>query len=203
ETAVLRAPIDHNYMLNDEEHRKLATYFRSFLGSDISLATIVKNLPKQCLVAGKIRVLGEKESICGTWAAQRQSEDTRRDSSFVRLQLLVPTRQQDGRIVDISTCFYGCLHYVIQATLPAIPATGIVQDCQVLAALISLCDTQGDATNNCVWYSKLQKPIFVHTSTIQCVIGRIQVGRRWGIIDTSINCIRTSFIGPEDIDEET
>jgi len=38
--------------------------------------------------AGKIRVLGEKESICGTWAAESRSEDKSRDASFIRVSFI-------------------------------------------------------------------------------------------------------------------
>lgn len=99
-------------------------------------------------------------------------------ASFMTLGTNVVARRWHPR------CFYRCPHNVVHATL------------------LGLHDTQGDAKIAFVWYSRFREPVFVHTSTIQCVVDRIQVGRRWGTIDTTINCIRTSFIGPENIDED-
>jgi hypothetical protein len=61
-----------------------------------------------------------------------------------------------------------------------------------------MCDTSGDATRSRVWYSKLKKSQFVHVGTIQCVVGRVKVGNKWGIIDTSIEGKRTSFVDADD-----
>jgi hypothetical protein len=89
------------------------------------------------------------------------------------------------------------MHYVVRAVLPANENLGLQEDLEALLAWVSFCDTRGDATTDLVWYNKLKKPTFVHVATIQCVVGRVKVRNRWGIIDTSIHCSRTSFFGTD------
>lgn len=213
-TAVLRSPMEQSFALSDELKKVLARYIRTQLPRLIPIKTIVAALPDTLLRAGKVRVLGEKESICGEWAASRQSKDKRRDSSFVRvrlailmpqrstnnlpqLELLVPTQTEDG-LHDIVKCFYAQLHYIVKAVLPVHDTLGIQEEFRGLLALVSICDASGDATRSQVWYSKLKKPQFVHVGTIQCVVGRVKVENRWGIIDTSIEGKRTSSIDADD-----
>lgn len=107
-----------------------------------------------------------------------------------------------GMIVEKPTTFYGQLHYILQAVLPANPKFGIREEYQGLLALVSLTDAKGDATYDRVWYTKLKKPEFLHVGTIQCVIGRVRVGNRWGVIDTSLYCERTRFVDDSDDEDE-
>ena len=52
--------------------------------------------------------------------------------------------------------------------------------------MTNLCKTNGeDASQVPVWYHEME---FVHAfdiSTLDCIIGRVKVGNRWGIIDQS------------------
>jgi hypothetical protein len=112
---------------------------------------------------------------------------------YLQLELLVPTQTEDG-LHDVVKCFYAQLHYIIKAILPVHDTLGIQEEFRSLLALVSICDTSGDATRSQVWYNKLKKPQFVHVGTIQCVVGRVKVENRWGIIDTSIEGKRTSFV---------
>jgi len=119
-----------------------------------------------------------------------------------QLELLVPTRNADGEIHDVPTCFYAQLQYVIHAKLPADNRFGLHQDYEALLALVNICDGKGDATQGPVWYKRLKSRSFVHVGTIQCLVGRIRVGNRWGIIDTSLHCMRTSFVSADDEDDD-
>ncbi|CAG7851119.1 SubName: Full=Uncharacterized protein {ECO:0000313/EMBL:CCA74327.1} [Serendipita indica DSM 11827] len=166
------------------------------------MKSIFKNIPKKLMKIGGLRVLGSSQVIRGTWAASRVTSNTLRDSSYVRLALLRSSYTPDGTIVDKETCSYVCLHHILVAEVSSSSSDGIHEASRELLAYVSACNTQGDATQESVWYSELRAPEFVHINTIQCVVGRIKVGKRWGIIDTSLNCARTTFVGPEDIDLE-
>lgn len=201
ETTVLRSPMQRDFMLPEDIRKTLAHYLRSQLPHRIPIKVILSALPSTVLCVGKIRVRGEKESICGTWAKKSTSKEKFRDSSFIRLEIPIPHRER-GRIVHFPTCFYGQMHYIIRAVLPAKVEFGLEHDYEALLALVSFCDAKGDATRDLVWYSKLRSPEFVHVATIQCVVGRVKVGNRWGIIDTSVHCSRTSFFGSDDEDDD-
>lgn len=108
----------------------------------------------------------------------------------------------EGQLRDVSTCFYAQVHYVVKAILPADDILGIHEDYEALLAFVSICDTSGDATRSRVWYTRLKKPQFVNVGTIQCVVGRIKVGNRWGIIDTRLEASWTSFVDADDAAEE-
>lgn len=69
-----------------------------------------------------------------------------------------------------------------------------------LLAIVTMCKTTGgDAARDLVWFKKFGSMRAFNLKTIQCLIGRFQVGRRWGIIDTSFGCDRTGF---DDLDSD-
>lgn len=97
---------------------------------------------------------------------------------------------------------YGQLKYITRITLSADKKTkkkiGLQEDCDVLLGIVELCqDASGDASNRPVWYSKMGNWIAVNISTIQCAVGRVKVGRRWGILDLNYGCASTTFIDDE------
>jgi len=71
--------------------------------------------------------------------------------------------------------------------------------CDVLLGLVRLCrDVVRDASNRPVWFEKMRNMIPVNISTIQCAVGRINVGHRWGILDLTYGCASTTFIDDEE-----
>jgi hypothetical protein len=38
----------------------------------------------------------------------------------------------------------------------------------------------------------------VNIAVIQCIVGQIQVGNRWGILDLSYECARISFVDEDE-----
>jgi hypothetical protein len=52
-----------------------------------------------------------------------------------------------------------------------------------------------------VTYTQMSTPDIVHVSTIVAVVGRIQMGNTWAIIDRSRHNVRTSFVDDEGNDE--
>lgn len=117
-------------------------------------------------------------------------------SDYFTFQLQLATKDED------SVCFYAQLQFLVYAKLPAHPDLGTKEDISALLAIVRICDTSGDATRSRVWYQKLGDFQAVHVNTIQNVVGRVKVGNRWGIVDVSLSCERTSFIAVEDVDPD-
>lgn len=88
-TAVLRSPIEKEFLMNEEEKQALAKCIRNRLGYRARLSDVLEALPPMALRTGKVRVLGESESICGLWAASRYSKDAKHDSSFIRVSTVL------------------------------------------------------------------------------------------------------------------
>ena len=60
-----------------------------------------------------------------------------------------------------------------------------------ILALVTLCKTNGnDASLTPVWYTDMEKVRAFDIATIDCVVGRVKVGNRWGIIDRSLGSQR-------------
>ncbi|KDN34875.1 hypothetical protein RSAG8_12062, partial [Rhizoctonia solani AG-8 WAC10335] len=123
-----------------------------------------------------------------------------RDNSFVRYALLPdanaafrnrpdhPFREnQYGRLLDI--------YYVVYKERNG-------NRKPYLLAFIQPCDTHGmDATHPetpVVTYKDMLTPHMVHLDTIEAVIGRIQCGGRWAIVDRNRSGIRTQFTDDDD-----
>ena len=62
-------------------------------------------------------------------------------------------------------------------------------------------DWRTDATHEVTMYSNTTAPIVIDLRTVECVVGRVQRGNEWGIIDRSGEFARTVFVDPVD-DEE-
>jgi len=91
---------------------------------------------------------------------------------------------------------YGRVHSYIRVTLPAEPR--LKTDCKSTAilTLVTLCKTNGeDASRVLVWYHKMELVRAFDVVTIDCVVGRVKVGDRWGIIDPSLGSERAVMHG--------
>lgn len=98
---------------------------------------------------------------------------------------------RDKRIV----C-YGQVQSYVYVTLPAEPRLKTNSDSTAILALVKLCKTNGkDASLEPVWYQELETVRAFNITTIDCVIGRIKVGDRWGIIDRSYGSQRAVMHG--------
>ncbi|PVF91126.1 hypothetical protein CPB86DRAFT_720040 [Serendipita vermifera] len=197
DTTVLMSPRQDEFAW-EEYHRKLvAAYFKQELGLTSTIPTIMKEVPKKVTRWGKFRVFGESQIIRCKWAGDRLSQDQVRDASFVRVELLVDryAHMREREPEFERQVFYGQLLYVVHVTYPRLrgPPTsvllGIVQWCK---------DTEGDATHERVWYSEMGLHQAINIATVQCVVGRVKVGRRWGILDLSFGCARTTFLEDEE-----
>ena len=115
-----------------------------------------------------------------------------------KLELVIDKYKDDpGRPAwDKQVVCYGQVHSYIRVTLPAEPH--LKTDCKSTAilALVTLCKTNGeDASRVPVWYHKMELVRAFDVVTIDCVIGQVKVGDRWGIIDRSLGSERAVMHG--------
>ena len=140
--------------------------------------------------------------------AQRLVGETRRDTSFARVgptnkfsygltpnyirQLnLVMDEYEDnpGRPAkDKSVFSYGQVQFYAYVTLRVQPNLGMATDITEILAIVSLCRTNWeDTTKGPVWYEERSMGSIRAFSAraIDCAVGRVKVGDRWGIVDRS------------------
>jgi hypothetical protein len=90
---------------------------------------------------------------------------------------------------------YGQVQSYIYVTLPAEPRLSTERDSTAILALVTLCKTNGDASLATVWYTDMEIVRAFDIATIDCVVGRIKIGDRWGIIDRSFGSERAVMHG--------
>jgi hypothetical protein len=98
--------------------------------------------------------------------------------------------------------FYGHLEDIISFVLPASRSLGMTADHHFVIAGIRTCSINTDSAELPVqvqYFSQLGALNFVNISTVQCVIGRVQIGRIWAIIDRTGSLQRAWY--NEDDDE--
>ena len=81
-------------------------------------------------------------------------------------------------------------------TLPAHPNIKIKEDVQEILALVRMCNTKGeDASINPIRYKNgdMGAVCAFSMATIDCVIGRVKMGKWWGIVDRSIGPLWIKF----------
>lgn len=81
--------------------------------------------------------------------------------------------------------FFGQLQHIFVVHLPAAPQLGLDSEETLILAGVRQCVV--DATNSIgmPFYSKMGQFEVVDMACIQCLIGRIQIGKQWAIIDRS------------------
>jgi len=85
---------------------------------------------------------------------------------------------------DKQVVCYGQVHSYIYIMLPAEPRLNTNCDATAILVLVTLCKTNGqDASLTPVWYTEMEIVRAFDVANIDCVVGRIKVGDRWGIID--------------------
>ena len=104
---------------------------------------------------------------------------------------------------------YGQLLYIAHVTLSKNRRLGIREDTEALLGMVEWCkDAIGDASREPIWYkesTEKRELQAVNMATIQNGVGRVKVGKQWGILDLSYGCARMAFIDDgrdSDTDEE-
>ncbi|KAG8830259.1 hypothetical protein FRC17_005140 [Serendipita sp. 399] len=193
-TTILSAPRQDDYAWTDEHRSLVAQYFKAVLCLEAPVVEIVKQLPKLVTRWGSYRVKGEGNKVSSTFGLRTRSVDSRRDSSFVRTELL---DSEDNQIV----C-YGQLQYIAHVSLRSKQQLQIQSGVSELIAIVRWCkDAVGDASQNPVWYTDMGAEEAINVATLQCGVGRIRIGERYGIIDLSYGCARMVFVDDDDDSE--
>ena len=98
---------------------------------------------------------------------------------------------------DKRTVCYSQVQSYVYVTLPAEPSLKTTSDSTAILALVKLCKTEEgeDASLELVWYRDMETVRAFDIATIDCVVGRIKVGDRWGIIDRSYGSQRAVMHG--------
>lgn len=115
-----------------------------------------------------------------------------------KLELVIDEYENDpGRPArDKRVVRYGQVQSYLHVTLPAEPRIETRRDSTAILALVRLCKTDGeDASLVPVWYKDMESVWAFDIATIDCVVGRIKVGDRWGIIDRSFGSERAVMHG--------
>ena len=107
------------------------------------------------------------------------------------------------RPMRVRQIFYDQLESILDVFLPPTHTLDIMQPKHFLLALVTPCSTRGkDATRDVTTYEEMTRPVIIDIRTIECVVGRVQRGNTWGIIDRSGDITCTVFVDPEDGDED-
>ncbi|KIM21216.1 hypothetical protein M408DRAFT_110138, partial [Serendipita vermifera MAFF 305830] len=199
-TTVLKSPTQADFAWPADHQMQVAIYFKQALQLRASAQRIKKELPSEVFRWGKFRVLGEKGVVSSEWAQGRLSSDMRRDSSFVRVELLADSNAHDASLPDVpqQQVYYGQLLYVVHVSLKKDSLPGVTKEEPAILGIVQWCEgAVGDASLSTVWYKKMGVIQAVNIATIQCVVGRQPVGNRWGIIDLNYGCASTTFVDPQ------
>ncbi|QRV77877.1 Transposase family Tnp2 protein [Ceratobasidium sp. AG-Ba] len=155
---------------------------------------------------GRFRMTDDGDRIRTASSVQRTQDSTgsSRDNSFVRFTVLPDANMNDvnGPDIPYEEVNYGQLigiYYLEFIT----DFENNERDCYLVARIRSCKDTGfRDAAlpeNPKVTYRTLSTPDIFHLTTIDAVVGRIQVGAgEWAIIDCSRNGARTQFTNDDD-----
>jgi len=106
-----------------------------------------------------------------------------------KLELVIDKYKDDlGRPAqDKQVVCYRQVHSYIHVTLPAEPCLKTDRKSTAILVLVMLCKTnREDASQVPVWYHKMELVRAFDVVTIDCVIGQVKVGDRWGIINHSL-----------------
>jgi hypothetical protein len=110
---------------------------------------------------------------------------------------------EDAQRHLVHTIFYGRLDRILECQLNSDPIWGKLGNTFFLLAVITPCSTGGQDGAQChVTYSGTTAQIVTDLRVVQCVIGRVKSGGRWGIIDRSGILARTQFMDQDGDDDD-
>jgi hypothetical protein len=78
---------------------------------------------------------------------------------------------------------FGQLRHIIVVHLPPIPALKLAKPATIFLAAIKQCDIESFNSLHTQYYSKFGPLEVVDMTCVQCLVGRVQAGQRWAIID--------------------
>jgi hypothetical protein len=99
---------------------------------------------------------------------------------------------------QVRQIIYGQLLCIINVVMPQSRTLVLEESRRYLLAVIQPCSTAGkDATRQLMTYSETTVPVVVDLHTVECVVGCVNRGNEWGIVDRSGDFARTIFVNPE------
>ena len=105
---------------------------------------------------------------------------------------------------QVCQIFHRQLDCILDMELPALHTLNLMQPTRFLLVVVVVipCLTGGwDATHEVTMYSNKTAPIVIDLHMVECVMGRVQRGNEWGIINWSGEFVRTVFVDPVDNEE--
>ncbi|KAG8729570.1 hypothetical protein FRC10_003791 [Ceratobasidium sp. 414] len=200
-TIILGTPVTKHPPITDWLKRLFTRYFGPTCPGLTTRELEERLHPDSLICYGRFRITGDGDRV--RTAALIDNNPGARDNSFIKYDLLPDRNAAYRNLVDAPyrrTC-YGQLtdiYYIEFTTLDE------VQTPYVLLA-VRECNTDGsDATlpeNPVVTYNRLANPELIHVDTAVAVVGRIQMGNKWAIVDRSRGNIHTQFVDEEGNDD--
>jgi hypothetical protein len=204
--SILRPPRQQNFEPDNQLRGMIAGYFQEVLGGSKSVfkAALPCSMPKW----GKVKIDHGGDSIRTTFASH--NPDKERNMSFVRvcrmnlyfihisyyLQYEVAVSKANDEFARI--IFYGELLCILECKLDKKHVWKSFRNQTRLLAIIRPCVTRNqDATKTLVEYQNYSATIATDLQSVQCVIGRVPRGKKWGIVDRSNDQARTVFINTD------
>jgi hypothetical protein len=92
---------------------------------------------------------------------------------------------------------YGQLQNIFVVRLPRATELDIDEPATLILAGIKSCVLTGKNSLGMPYYMDLGHYEVVDMTTVQCLIGRVPVGNKWGIIDRSGKLVQTYFVVDE------
>ena len=93
--------------------------------------------------------------------------------------------------------FYGQLKDILVIEFPTSRALGVEEETTFILAAVEKCDVYAVNKLGMPVYEKMAAVEVIDITTVQCLVGRIQEGRRWTIIDRSGAITRSFYIPGE------
>ncbi|TFK58699.1 hypothetical protein BDN72DRAFT_781697 [Pluteus cervinus] len=168
---------------------------------NVSMAKSRKHFSiKNLQLFGRVERLDGGDIMTASLVKKSTAED-RRDASFVRYEQLVDknARRRNAPVDLTPETFYGQLQYLFVVEVPATRDLGLASPETLILACIHTCDVEAENSLDMHYYKKQGRVEVVDVTTVQCLVGRVKVDKKWwAIIDRSGGMARPEFVDPSD-----
>ncbi|XP_006457060.1 hypothetical protein AGABI2DRAFT_146706 [Agaricus bisporus var. bisporus H97] len=170
--------------LRDKLYASLATRFEK----EKATVQAAISLDEPVIQYGRVSVLGGGDTIVAHDMVRR-SEDSR-DSSYIKyIQMVDKYAHQRNRAPEyVKRTFFGQLLRIIVLDLPPTPQLGLDTRSTVIYAVVQAVKARIkklSPESNGYYYQQTGVVEIVDLSTVKSVVGRVQDGNRWFIVDRS------------------
>ncbi|KAI0634465.1 hypothetical protein C8Q77DRAFT_1056771, partial [Trametes polyzona] len=151
---------------------------------------------------GKLRILNDGDTIRASKMQVSAADGC--DASYVRYELLVDknARYRNRPVILQKKTFVGQLQHILVVEVAAIPSANLPQlmPSTLLLGVVQQClISDSQEILNIHYYKKLGHVEVVDISTVQCVVGRVKLGRggEFAVIDRSGTLTRAVYMVDE------